>query len=231
MSDYLVWIDCEMTGLDLDKDALVELAVLVTNAELEILGAGVDIVIKPPQAALDQMDEVVRTMHETSGLLTELDRGVSLAEAEQRALEYVKAHVPAVRRAPLAGNSVATDRGFLARDMPTLEGHLHYRMVDVSSIKELVRRWYPRVYFNSPVKTGNHRALGDIKDSIIELRFYRRAIFIPQPGPDTEAVRAIAAEMSPVPLPDSTALTETAVPAATETSTAGSDGPPAILPD
>lgn len=231
MSDYLVWIDCEMTGLDLDKDALVELAVLVTNAELEILGEGVDIVIKPPQAALDQMDEVVRTMHETSGLLAELDRGVSLAEAEQRALEYVKAHVPAVRRVPLAGNSVATDRGFLARDMPTLEGHLHYRMVDVSSIKELVRRWYPRVYFNSPVKTGNHRALGDIKDSLTELRFYRRAIFIPQPGPDTEEVRAIAAEMSPVPLPNSPALAEAEMTVATEPSTAISDGPPAILPD
>jgi oligoribonuclease len=209
MTDYLVWIDCEMTGLDLDKDALIELAVLVTNAELEILGDGVDIVIKPPQSAVDQMDEVVRTMHESSGLLAELDRGVSLAEAEQRAIEYVKAHVPTVRRAPLAGNSVATDRGFLARDMPTLEGHLHYRMVDVSSIKELVRRWYPRVYFNSPEKTGNHRALGDIKDSITELRFYRRAIFKPQPGPDTDEVRAIAAELSPAPQPE----------------------PPAILPD
>jgi len=202
MTDYLVWVDCEMTGLDLDKDALIELAVLVTNAELDILGEGVDIVIKPPQSALDQMDEVVRTMHETSGLLAELDRGISLAEAEERALEYVKAHVPAVRRAPLAGNSVATDRGFLARDMPTLEGHLHYRMVDVSSIKELVRRWYPRTYFNSPAKTGNHRALGDIRDSITELRFYRRAIFVPQPGPDTEAVRAIAAEMAPELVPE-----------------------------
>ncbi|MGH8837220.1 MAG: oligoribonuclease [Actinomycetes bacterium] len=223
MTDYLVWIDCEMTGLDLDKDALIELAVLVTNAELEILGEGVDIVIKPPQSAVDQMDEVVRTMHQSSGLLAELDRGMSLAEAEQRALEYIKAYVPTVRRAPLAGNSVATDRGFLARDMPTLEGHLHYRMVDVSSIKELVRRWYPRVYFNSPEKTGNHRALGDIKDSITELRFYRRAIFIPQPGPDTDEVRAISAEMSPAPLPD--------LPATTSEAPATSDGPPAILPD
>src|SRR5262245_1946145 len=202
MSDYLVWIDCEMTGLDLDKDALVELAVLVTNAELEILGAGVDIVIKPPQAALDQMDEVVRTMHETSGLLTELDRGVSLAEAEQRALEYVKAHVPAVRRAPLAGNSVATDRGFLARDMPTLEGHLHYRMVDVSSVKELAKRWYPRVYFNSPDKTGNHRALADIKESIQELRYYRQAIFVPHPVQDSATAKPIAGTTAGNPPPD-----------------------------
>src|SRR5262245_46422724 len=202
MSDYLVWIDCEMTGLDLDKDALVELAVLVTNAELEILGAGVDIVIKPPQAALDQMDEVVRTMHETSGLLTELDRGVSLAEAEQRALVYVKAHVPAVRRAPLAGNSVATDRGFLARDMPTLEGHLHYRMVDVSSVKELAKRWYPRVYFNSPAKTGNYRALADIRESIRELRYYRQAIFVPPPGPDSETAIAVASAITGSALPD-----------------------------
>ena len=209
MTDYLVWIDCEMTGLDIRADALIEVAALVTDFDLNVLGEGVDIVIKPPQSAVDQMDEVVRTMHESSGLLAELDRGVSLAEAEQRAIEYVKAHVPTVRRAPLAGNSVATDRGFLARDMPTLEGHLHYRMVDVSSIKELVRRWYPRVYFNSPEKTGNHRALGDIKDSITELRFYRRAIFTPQPGPDTDEVRAIAAELSPAPLPE----------------------PPAILPD
>lgn len=230
MTDYLVWIDCEMTGLDLDKDALIELAVLVTNAELEILGEGVDIVIKPPQSALDQMDEVVRTMHESSGLLAELDRGISLAEAEQRALEYIKAYVPTVRRAPLAGNSVATDRGFLARDMPTLEGHLHYRMVDVSSIKELVRRWYPRVYFNSPEKTGNHRALGDIKDSITELRFYRRAIFIPQPGPDTDEVRAITAEISPAPPPDPSATASEASAAASE-APATSDGPPAILPD
>ncbi|MCI0686971.1 MAG: oligoribonuclease [Sporichthyaceae bacterium] len=197
MTDYLVWIDCEMTGLDLGKDALIELAVLVTNADLDILGEGVDIVIKPPQQALDQMDEVVRVMHEASGLLPELDRGLSLAEAEERALDYVKAHVPAVRRAPLAGNSIATDRGFLARDMPMLEGHLHYRMVDVSSIKELVRRWFPRVYFNSPAKTGNHRALGDIKDSITELKFYRQVIFVPHPGPDTDTVRAIAAQFAP----------------------------------
>jgi oligoribonuclease len=197
MSDRLVWIDCEMTGLDLAKDALIEVAVLVTDAELNVLGDGVDVVVAPPAeelpALLEGMVEVVREMHTSSGLLAELADGVPLAEAEERILAYVREHVPDPGKAQLAGNTVGTDRGFLARDMPTLESHLHYRIVDVSSIKELARRWYPRAYFNAPKKTGNHRALGDIRDSIAELRYYRETIFVPQPGPDSETVRAIAA--------------------------------------
>ncbi|ARF80291.1 oligoribonuclease [Kitasatospora aureofaciens] len=192
MNDRLVWIDCEMTGLDLDRDALVEVAVLVTDSELNILGEGVDVIIRPPVEALANMPEVVRVMHTTSGLLEELEQGVTLAEAEERVLAYVREHVPEAGKTPLCGNSVATDRGFLARDMPTLERHLHYRIVDVSSIKELARRWYPKAYYNSPPKGGNHRALADIRESIDELRYYREAVFVPQPGPDADTARAIA---------------------------------------
>jgi oligoribonuclease len=192
----LVWIDCEMTGLDLVNDALIEVAALVTDTELNVLGDGVDVVIRPPQDALDQMLDVVRTMHTTSGLLDELAAGTTMAAAEEMVLAYVREHVPTARKAPLAGNTVFVDRGFLARDMPTLEAHMHYRIVDVSSIKELVRRWYPRVYFNSPVKSGGHRALSDIKESIEELKFYRQAIFVPQPGPDSEAAKALAAQFT-----------------------------------
>ncbi|NUS14127.1 MAG: oligoribonuclease [Streptomyces sp.] len=193
MNDRMVWIDCEMTGLSLAHDALIEVAALVTDSELNVLGEGVDVVIRPPAEALDTMPDVVRAMHTTSGLLDELAGGISLAEAEQIVLDYVRAHVAEPRRAPLCGNSVSTDRGFLARDMATLEQHLHYRIVDVSSIKELARRWYPRAYFNSPEKNGNHRALADIRESIAELRYYREAVFVPQPGPDTDTARAIAA--------------------------------------
>jgi oligoribonuclease len=192
MNDRMVWIDCEMTGLDLRQDALIEVAALVTDSELNVLGEGIDVVIKPPPGALDHMAEVVREMHTASGLLTELDHGVTLAEAEDLVMEYVRQHVHEPRRTPLCGNSVATDRGFLARDMPTLEKYLHYRIVDVSSIKELARRWYPRVYFNSPEKSGNHRALADIRESIEELKYYREAIFVPQPGPDSATARSIA---------------------------------------
>ncbi|MGW4896353.1 oligoribonuclease [Kitasatospora sp. NPDC004240] len=192
MNDRLVWIDCEMTGLDLDRDALVEVAALVTDSELNILGEGVDVIIRPPAEALANMPEVVRAMHTSSGLLDELEHGVTLAEAEALVLAYVREHVPEAGRTPLCGNSVATDRGFLSRDMPALEGHLHYRIVDVSSIKELARRWYPRAYYNSPQKGGNHRALADIRESIDELRYYREAVFVPQPGPDTDTARAIA---------------------------------------
>ncbi|MFE2110595.1 oligoribonuclease [Kitasatospora sp. NPDC059463] len=192
MNDRLVWIDCEMTGLDLDRDALVEVAVLVTDSELNVLGEGVDVIIRPPAEALANMPEVVRTMHTSSGLLDELEHGVTLAEAEALVLAYVREHVPEAGRAPLCGNSVATDRGFLGRDMPALENHLHYRIVDVSSIKELARRWYPKAYYNSPQKGGNHRALADIRESIDELRYYREAVFVPQPGPDTDTARAIA---------------------------------------
>jgi oligoribonuclease len=192
--DRLVWIDCEMTGLDLAKDQLVEIAVIVTDPDLTELDEGVNIIIRPEDlGVLDSMDEVVVNMHTDSGLLELIPSGVSLAEAQEQVLAYVRQHVPEARRAPLAGSSVYVDRGFLARDMPELDAHLHYRLVDVSSIKEVARRWYPRAYFNSPEKNGNHRALGDIRESIAELRYYRDAIFVPPPGPDTESARATAA--------------------------------------
>ncbi|WP_285737549.1 oligoribonuclease [Kitasatospora phosalacinea] len=193
MNDRLVWIDCEMTGLDLDRDALIEVAALVTDSELNVLGEGVDVIIRPPAEALEGMPEVVRQMHTASGLLDELADGLTMAEAQERVLAYVREHVPEAGKTPLCGNSVATDRGFLSRDMPELEGHLHYRIVDVSSIKELARRWYPRAYYNSPQKGGSHRALADIRESIAELRYYREAVFVPQPGPDTDTAREIAA--------------------------------------
>ena len=193
MNDRLVWIDCEMTGLDLEADALIEVAALVTDFELEVLGDGIDLVIKPPPEALDQMGDFVRDMHRSSGLLDDLSHGITLAEAEEQVLTYIKAHCPKDSRPPLAGNTVATDRSFLARDMPTLETFLHYRIVDVSSIKELSRRWFPRAYFQSPAKRGNHRALADIQESIEELRYYREAVFTTPPGPDSDTARAIAA--------------------------------------
>jgi oligoribonuclease len=192
VNERLVWIDCEMTGLDLGSDALIEVAALVTDFDLNVLGEGVDIIVKPPAEALDQMGDFVRTMHEKSGLLAELEHGVTMAEAEERTLAYIKEHCPDGSRPPLAGNTVATDRSFLARDMPTLEQFLHYRIVDVSSIKELSRRWYPRAYFQAPAKRGNHRALADIQESIEELRYYREAVFVPSPGPDSDSARAIA---------------------------------------
>ena len=193
MNDRLVWIDCEMTGLDLGADALVEVAALVTDFDLNVLGDGVDLVIKPPSEAIDQMGDFVREMHEKSGLLTELDEGITLQEAEEQVLAYVKQHCPDGSRPPLAGNTVATDRSFLARDMPALETFLHYRIVDVSSIKELSRRWFPRAYFQAPAKRGNHRALADIQESIEELRYYREAVFVPSPGPESDVARKIAA--------------------------------------
>ncbi|MYT30533.1 MULTISPECIES: oligoribonuclease [unclassified Streptomyces] len=194
MNDRMVWIDCEMTGLSLANDALIEVAALVTDSELNVLGDGVDVVIRPPAEALTTMPEVVRQMHTASGLLAELDAGTTLEAAEAQVLEYIRQHVPEPGKAPLCGNSVGTDRGFLLRDMPTLESYLHYRIVDVSSVKELARRWFPRAYFNSPDKNGNHRALADIRESIAELRYYREAVFVPQPGPDSETAKAIAAK-------------------------------------
>ncbi len=194
VNDRLVWIDCEMTGLDTVADALVEVAALVTDFELNVLGEGVDIVIKPPAESLTQMSGVVRTMHTQSGLLGELADGTDLATAERLVLDYVRSYVPEPRKAPLAGNTVGTDRLFLTRDMPMLDGHLHYRVVDVSSIKELARRWYPKAYFNSPPKAGHHRALVDIQESIEELRYYRSTVFVPPPGPDSETARGLAAE-------------------------------------
>lgn len=193
LTDRIVWIDCEMTGLSLEHDALIEVAALVTDFELNQLGDGIDLVIAPPAEALEQMGDFVREMHTSSGLLDVLDAGITMAEAEQRVLDYVREFVPEPRKAPLGGNTVATDRAFLARDMPELEGWLHYRIVDVSSIKELSRRWYPRAYFNAPAKHGGHRALADITESIAELRYYREAVFVPQPGPSSAEAKQLAA--------------------------------------
>jgi len=185
-----------MTGLDLGKDKLIEVAALVTDPELNVLGEGVDLVIHADDAALDAMPPVVRDMHAKSGLTDEVRRSkVTMAEAEEAVLAYIKEFVPNPRSAPLCGNSIATDRGFLARDMPALDSFLHYRMIDVSSIKELCRRWYPRVYFGQPAKGLAHRALADIRESIRELEYYRRTIFVPLPGPDVETAKAIAAEL------------------------------------
>ncbi|MER6827158.1 oligoribonuclease [Streptosporangium sp. NPDC000563] len=196
MSDLLVWIDCEMTGLDLGRDALVEVACVVTDGELNQLDEGVDVVIKPPPESLEQMSEVVREMHTASGLLEALEGGVTLAEAESMVLEYIRGHIREPKKAPLCGNSISTDRSFLARDMPAVDGFLHYRMIDVSSVKELARRWYPRVYFASPEKQGGHRALADIVESIRELRYYRAAVFVSQPGPDSATARELAESVS-----------------------------------
>ncbi|MFV2102818.1 oligoribonuclease [Micromonospora sp. LOL_024] len=196
MADLLVWIDCEMTGLDLGGDKLIEVAALVTDPDLNVLGDGVDVVVHADDAALAAMPEIVRTMHAKSGLTDEVRRStVTLAEAEERVLDFVTRHVKEPRTAPLCGNSIATDRGFITRDMPRLDAHLHYRMIDVSSIKELCRRWYPRVYFGQPQKGLAHRALADIRESIRELQYYRRTIFVPLPGPDVESAKAIAAEL------------------------------------
>ncbi|MGI5525802.1 oligoribonuclease [Micromonospora sp. CA-259024] len=196
MADLLVWIDCEMTGLDLGRDKLIEVAALVTDPDLNVLGDGVDVVIHADEAALEAMPEIVQTMHARSGLTEEVRRSVvTLAEAEDLVLDYVRSFVKDPRTAPLCGNSIATDRGFIARDMPRLDAHLHYRMIDVSSIKELSRRWYPRVYFGQPQKGLAHRALADIRESIRELEYYRRTVFVPLPGPDVETAKAIAAEL------------------------------------
>jgi len=192
-NERIVWIDCEMTGLSLENDALIEVAALVTDFDLNVLGDGVDIIIKPPAAAIEQMDEFVLNMHTKSGLLPELEHGVTLQEAEEQVLAYVRQHCAADSRPPLGGNTVATDRAFLARDTPALEGFLHYRNVDVSSIKELARRWFPRAYYQAPAKRGNHRALADIQESIEELRYYREAVFVAAPGPDSDTAREIAA--------------------------------------
>jgi len=194
--DRLVWADCEMTGLDLRHDALIEIAVLVTDSELHVLDEGVDIVITAPDELLDGMLPVVREMHAGSGL-TEAVRAstTTVAEAEQTVLDYLRKHVPDARTVPLCGNSIATDRAFLARDMPELDAFLHYRMVDVSSIKELCRRWYPRVYFAQPQKGLAHRALADVKESIRELRYYRSTVFVSPPGPTSEEAQKAAAEV------------------------------------
>ncbi|MEU7768229.1 oligoribonuclease [Nocardia sp. NPDC049190] len=197
MSDkYVVWMDCEMTGLLLDSDKLIEVAALVTDSDLNILGEGVDVVIHADDEALAAMPAVVAEMHENSGLTDEVRRStVTVAEAEQQVLDYIRQYVPTPRTVPLAGNSIATDRGFIARDMPLLDNHLHYRMIDVSSVKELCRRWYPRIYFGQPEKGLTHRALADIKESIRELEYYRRTAFVAPPGPSTTEIAAVAAEV------------------------------------
>ncbi|WP_313565890.1 oligoribonuclease [Mobilicoccus sp.] len=191
--DRIIWIDCEMTGLDLEHDALIEVAALVTDYELTPLGEGIDVVVRPPAEALAQMGDFVRAMHTDSGLLPLLEGGVTMEEAEATVLAYVREHAPAAGKSPLGGNSVGTDRSFLARDMPELAGYLHHRNIDVSSIKELARRWYPRAFHHSPRKNGGHRALADIKDSLVELRYYRDAVFVPQPGPDSATAKELGA--------------------------------------
>lgn len=195
-NERIVWIDCEMTGLSLEDDALIEVAALVTDAELNILGEGVDVVIKPTDEALAHMNDFVTNMHQTSGLLEELSSGTTMADAQQQVLDYVREFVPESGKAQLAGNSIGTDKTFLVRDMPELIDYLHYRVIDVSTIKELSRRWYPKAHYNAPAKTGNHRALGDIRDSIDELRYYREAVFVPVPGPDSAVASKIAAKIS-----------------------------------
>jgi oligoribonuclease len=191
-ADRLVWIDCEMTGLDLQIDELVEVAVVVTDYELNVLDPGFDVVIKPSVEAAAQMDEFVVNMHTASGLIDSMQHGVTLADAEFQVLEYLQRFV-AAGTAPLAGNTIGTDRGFIAKYMPRIDAHLHYRSVDVSSIKELSKRWYPRVYYNAPAKHGGHRALADILESIRELDYYRHTVFVEQPGPTSEEAQAAAA--------------------------------------
>jgi oligoribonuclease len=192
-SDRLVWIDCEMTGLDLNTDELVEIAVVVTDFDLNILDPGLDIVIKPDASALENMGDFVRNMHTSSGLIEEIPNGVSVAEAEYQVIEYLLRFIPEDQRAPLAGNSIGTDRAFLSRYMPRLDKQLHYRNVDVSSIKELAHRWFPRAYFNAPAKDGGHRALADILESIRELAYYRKSVFVADPGPTSAEAKEHAA--------------------------------------
>ncbi|KJL25563.1 oligoribonuclease [Microbacterium azadirachtae] len=200
-NDRLVWIDCEMTGLDLAIDELVEIAVVITDFELRLVDPGFQVVIRASDAALDQMGEFVTNMHRTSGLYEEIPQGVTLAEAQAQTLAYIQRFVPQERKAPLAGNTIGTDRMFLAKYMPDVDQYLHYRNVDVSSIKELSRRWYPRVFFHAPTKDGGHRALADILESIRELEYYRRAVFVDQPGPSSEEAQsasdAVVSEFAP----------------------------------
>ena len=196
ISENLVWIDCEMTGLNPEADCLVEVAVVITNSELEILDAGLDVVIKPRPDSWQNMNDFVRNMHTESGLINEVETGLELEAAEQVILDYIKKFVPNAKEAPLAGNTIGTDRMFLNKYMPALDQHLHYRNIDVSSIKELTRRWYPRVYFQMPKKDGGHRALADILESIKELRYYRETVMVPAPGPTTEEARAASENVS-----------------------------------
>ena len=191
-----MWIDCEMTGLDLRSDRLIEIAALVTDADLNVLGEGIDVVIHTDDEALDGMVEVVARMHRSSGLTEEVRAStIDIATAEELVMDYIRSHVPQAKTAPLAGNSIGTDRGFITRDMPTLDDYLHYRMIDVSSIKELCRRWYPKIYYGQPEKGLAHRALADIQESIRELRYYRRIAFVPPPGPSTSEIAEAVVEL------------------------------------
>ena len=192
LPEYLVWIDCEMTGLDPEADCLVEIAVVITDYELNVLDEGLDLVIKPRPESLAKMNDFVRNMHTSSGLINDLDNGIDLAAAETQVLEYIKKYVPAAKTAPLAGNTIGTDRMFIAKYMPELNEHLHYRNIDVSTIKELSKRWYPRAYFQAPKKEGGHRALADILESVEELRYYRKSVFVEGAGPSTEQAQALA---------------------------------------
>ena len=192
MSQYIVWVDCEMTGLENGIDEICEIAVVVTDEDLQEQHEGLQLVIKPSRKALKNMGQFVTNMHTESGLIQEIPNGMKIADAERQVLDYIKQWVTEERTAPLAGNSIGTDRMFLNRQMPTFDSYLHYRNIDVSSIKELTRRWYPRVYFQLPKKTGNHRALADIKESIKELRYYRKTVLVQAPGPDSDSAKAIA---------------------------------------
>ncbi len=196
ISDHLVWIDCEMTGLNPDLDCLVEIAVVITDSELNVVDEGIDLVIKPRADSLEQMNDFVRNMHTTSGLINEFENGLELEEAERLVLEYIQRFIPNAKDAPLAGNTIGTDRMFISKYMPQVDAHLHYRSIDVSSIKELSRRWYPRVYFQLPKKTGDHRALADILESIKELRYYRETVFVGLPGPSSAEAQLAAEKVS-----------------------------------
>ena len=193
---HLIWIDCEMTGLSLIEDALVEIAVLVTDSELNVIGDGVDFVIRTSQEKLDSMNDFVKEMHTSSGLIHEIPKGITLEEAQTKVIAYLNESNATPGKSPLAGNSVSVDRSFIARDMPLLNDFLHYRTIDVTSIKELTRRWLPRIYFAAPEKTGNHRALGDIQDSIAELKYYREAAFAAAPGAEGSVLKEIAERVS-----------------------------------
>jgi oligoribonuclease len=196
MTEYIVWADCEMTGLDIEKDEICEIAVIITDEQLKPVDEGIQIVIRPSDAAMANMGEFVRQMHTDSGLLAELESGVSLQSAQEQVLSYLGKYIPEPKTAPLAGNSIGTDRMFIIRQMPKLDAFLHYRNIDVSSLKELVRRWYPRVYFQLPKKNGSHRALADIRESIQELAYYRLAVLVAEPGPDSEKAKQIAKKVA-----------------------------------
>ena len=190
--EYLVWIDCEMTGLNPETECLVEIAAVITDFDLNVLDEGIDLVIKPREGTVEAMGDYVRKMHTDSGLINEFDSGIDVADAEAQVLEYIKKYIPNPKTAPLAGNTIGTDRLFITKYMPDLDAHLHYRSIDVSTIKELSKRWFPKVYFQAPKKDGGHRALADILESIEELKYYRQAVFVEAPGPTTDEAQALA---------------------------------------